>query len=171
MCANVRVWFVALGLFVGPFLAAPVEAAESRGPQGYAVEQVNGTFEDIYLDLESAILAKGLVVDYVGHVNAMLERTAETVGSVTADGSKDPYREARYLQFCSAKLTHEVLSANPLNMAICPYVVFIFELNGEPGVVHVGYRRPIGDPSRVSQRAIAKVDVLLAEIVAEAVGE
>ena len=99
----------------------------------------------------------------------MLERTSEAVGSVTPGGSKSPYIDAKYLQFCSAKLTHEVVSANPLNIAICPYVVFIFELKTDPGKIHVGYRKPIAGPSRLTRKATAKVEALLNDITKQAV--
>jgi len=153
----------------GTALKHPASAAEATHthPAGYEVRAIDGAFEDIFLDLNDAVVGRGLVIDYTGHVDTMLERTAETVGSVSEKGRASPYSAAKYIQFCSAALTHEVLSANPLNLAICPYVVFAFELHTKPGVTHVGYRRPIGDPSRISRRAIAKVEALLREIVDE----
>jgi hypothetical protein len=160
--------FLSLCTFVliGICLAGEIRAETSIGYKSYIKA---GTFEDVMFELNNAILNRGLVVDYTGHLQTMLERTSEAVGSVTPGGSKTPYIEAKYLQFCSAKLTHGVVSANPLNIAICPYVVFIFELKTDPGKIHVGYRRPIAGPSRVSRKAIAKVEALLDEITKEAV--
>ena len=145
--------------------AAGALADETDGYKAYIKD---GTFDDVLFELNNAIVDRGLVVDYTGHLGAMLERTSEAVGSVTPAGSKSPYLKAKYLQFCSAKLTHEVVSANPLNIAICPYVVFIFELKSDPGKIHVGYRKPIAGPSRLTRRATAKVEALLDDITKEA---
>ena len=113
-------------------------------------------------DLSDVIVNRGLVVDYTGHVGKMLERTSG------ATGGKSPYLGARYLQFCSAKLSQAAMQADPDNLAICPYVVFAYELKSEPGTARVGYRRPIAGQSRASREAIAAVEKLLDDIIGEA---
>jgi hypothetical protein len=55
-------------------------------------------------------------------------------------------------------------------MAICPYVVFIFETKSEPGKIIVGYRSPIPGPSKRSKEALAKIEKLLNDIAKEATG-
>lgn len=144
-------------------LSLGVAAAHAESEPGYKAYSKAGKFEDVMFELQNAIINHGLVVDYTGRLNGMLERTSEVVGR----GS--PYVEANYLHFCSAKLTHGAVSADPLNIAICPYVVFIFETKSEPGKIHVGYRRPITDRSARSRQVLAKVEALLDEIVREAV--
>lgn len=156
-------WTAAILVAIG--LATSGAAATELG---YKALKVKGKFADVEFDLKDAIVNRGLVVDYEGHLGKMLSRTSKAVGSVTELGSKSPYREAKYFQFCSAKLTHEVVSANPLNISICPYVVFIFELESEPGVIHVGYRRPFAGPSAVTKKAVDKVEALLLAIITEA---
>ncbi len=151
--------------FAGLCLAGGAGAESAAGYKSYIKA---GQFEDVLFELNNAIVDRGLVVDHTGHLQTMLERTSEAVGSITPGGSKTPYIEAKYMQFCSARLTHEVVSANPLNIAICPYVVFIFELKSDPGKIHVGYRRPIAGPSRLTRKAVAKVESLLDEITKEA---
>ena len=151
------------------WLAASSVRAET--PElGYKMMTVEGTYDDVVFELKNAVVNRGLVIDYTGHLQTMLERTGDAVGSTTEGGAKSPYLNANYYHFCSAKLTHGVVSANPLNIAICPYIMFTYELRAKPGTIHVGYRRPIGDPSRISRQAIAKVEDLLAEIVKEATG-
>ncbi len=120
-------------------------------------------------NLRDAIVNRGLVVDYVGHLNAMLERTSEAAQSVTPKGVKSPYKNAEYMQFCSAKLTHELVSASARNIVNCPYVVFAYELATAPGTVHVGYRPPVGEPSRLTQAVNAKITALLEGIIKDAV--
>lgn len=125
-------------------------------------------FDEVFQDLKDAIINRGFVIDFTGHVDTMLERTSGVAGSVTKSGEKSPYLHAKYVQFCSAKLTHESVSANPYNLAICPYVVFIFESRAKPGTIVVGYRKPQAGPSKLSRAAFAKITKLLADIATEA---
>ncbi len=147
-------------VFAGLCLAGDGRAETAAGYQSYIK---TGKFDDVLFELNNAIIDRGLVVDRTGHLQTMLERTSEAVGS------KTPYIEAKYLQFCSARLTHGAVSANPFNIAICPYVVFIFELKSDQGKIHVGYRRPIAGPSKLTRKALAKVEALLDEITKAAV--
>ena len=154
-----------IAAFAALALALPAAAADTQ--LGYTALKKKASFEDVEADLRDAIINRGMKVDYVGHIGKMLERTSSAVGSVTEEGSKSPYKEAKYFQFCSAKITHDVISKNPLNISICPYVIFLFELKTEPGVVHIGYRRPFGGPSAISRKAIAQVETLLSKIIHE----
>ena len=67
------------------------------------------------------------------------------------------------MQFCPAKLVHEAVSANPFALANCPIALFIYELNYEPGKIHVGYRLPIGSPSSRANEINLKIVSLLHE--------
>jgi len=158
------VWLLAASLAIGMAAGYGASAAEL----GYKALKKKAAFDDVEFELKNAIVNRGFVIDYTGHLGDMLSRTSKTVGSVTELGSASPYLKARYYHFCSAKLTHEVVSANPLNISVCPYVVFLFELKSEPGVAHVGYRRPFAGPSKVTQKAVAKVDALLTAVIEEA---
>ena len=127
---------------------------------GYADEAVtvpfDGSFEDAAFAVESAIVDQGLVIDYVSHVGEMLARTGADVGS-----DKTLFKEADIFIFCSAVVSREVMEVNPMNIAHCPYGIFVAE--DTDGVV-IGYRSyPEGE--------MQKVQDLLAGIVAEAVEE
>lgn len=149
-------------------LVAPLGSAGAMEKRGYKSAITEGDFAEVLQDVQDAIINRGFVIDYIGHVDTMLDRTSETVGSVTERGVKSPFLAAKYVQFCSAKLTHDAVSANPYNIAVCPYVVFVFEERSAPGQIVVGYRRPIPGPSRLTRRALSKIEALLAEIIAEA---
>lgn len=153
---------------IAVILAMLVSPAMSGDERGFKSYETKGNFSDVYVDLQNAIINKGLVIDYVGHLDHMLDRTSASAGSVTKTGSKSPYLAAKFMQFCSAKLSHEVISANPQNIAICPYVVFVYEEKSSPGIVHVGYRRPITGPSKLSRKVFAKIEKLMDDIVKEA---
>ena len=116
----------------------------------------NGSFEDATFAFESAIVDRGLVIDYVSHVGDMLNRTGEDVGS-----DQVLFEAADIFIFCSAVLSREVMEADPMNIAHCPYGIFVADRGDE---VMVGYRDYPDGPMQ-------KVEDLLAEIVAEVTAE
>lgn len=133
-------------------LATP---AFAEGPITTTVED---SFDNVAFAVESAIVAKGLVVDHVSHVGEMLARTKADVG-----GTKDIFTQASVYQFCSASTSRKVMEVDPLNIRFCPYGIFVFETPETPGIVTVGYNDyPEGDMQHVED--------LLKSIVEEAVG-
>jgi uncharacterized protein (DUF302 family) len=123
-----------------------------------------GSFDDIKFDLTNAVIERGLVVDYTGSVAGMLERTGADVGS-----TKKLYRQAEYFIFCSAKLSREMMEADPANIGFCPFVVFIYERSDKPGEIVVGARPPTVRGDDASRKALAEVEALLHGIVSDAV--
>ncbi len=121
-----------------------------------AVTSFDGSFEDATFAVESAIVDQGLVIDYVSHVGEMLARTGADVGS-----DKTLFKEADIFIFCSAVVSRKVMEADPMNIAHCPYGIFVAE--NADGVM-VGYRTYPEGPMQ-------SVQDLLARIVAEAVEE
>lgn len=167
--ARVRATLVlAFTLCLSVWTVAFVQPAAAIGADGYSKVERKAAFEDVWQDLQDAVVNRGLKIDYIGHLDKMLERTSEVAGSVTPAGSKTPYINAKYVQFCSAKLTHQSVSANPYNIAICPFVIFAFEAKVNPGTVVIGYRKPIPGPSRMTRKAFADIEALLAGIINEA---
>ncbi|KAG1649328.1 5-aminolevulinate synthase [Nymphon striatum] len=113
----------------------------------------DGDFEDATFAVESAIVGRGLVIDWVSHTGEMLERTRGDVGSdvVLFDG-------ADIFQFCSAQLSRKVMEADPMNIAFCPYGIFVADQAGD---VIVGYKTFPEGPMQ-------EVQALLDDIVKEA---
>jgi uncharacterized protein (DUF302 family) len=116
----------------------------------------DGSFDDAAFGVESAIVGRGLVIDYVSHTGEMLARTAGDVGS-----DIDLFDEADIYLFCSAVLSRKVMEADPMNIAHCPYGIFVMQRDG---VVSVGYRNLPDGPMQ-------EVQALLDDIVREAVGQ
>jgi uncharacterized protein (DUF302 family) len=165
---------VAVLAFCAPAVAQQTEAGAvvTQTETGFVSYTIKGNFDDVEFDLEDAINAEGLLIDYRGYVNKMLENTAEAVGAVAPDGSKSPFIDATYLHFCSGKLTHDAVDADPANVAICPYLVYVYELRSDPGMVTVGYRRPVAFTTNSPKSAVAlgNIDALLNRIVRKAAG-
>ena len=124
--------------------------------EGVKLYEVDGSFEDATFGVETAIVGKGLVIDYVSHVGEMLERTKADVG-----GGKTIFEEADIFLFCSASLSRKVMEADPMNIAQCPYKVFVAK---QPdGAVQVGYPTMPDGPMK-------EVEALLDAIAKEAAG-
>ena len=120
--------------------------------------EVEDTFDNVAFAVESAIVGRGLVIDYVSHVGEMLERTKADVG-----GTETIFTQADVFLFCSATTSRAVMEADPMNVQHCPYGIFVAEDPASPGTVTVGYRDyPEGE--------MQAVEDLLGEIVAEALG-
>ena len=131
------------------FAAAPALAEE---PMTYAFD---GSFDDAAFAVESAIVGRGLVIDFTSHVGEMLNRTGADVGSEAM-----LFDEADIYLFCSAVVSRQVMEADPMNIQHCPYGVFVAQRGDEVTIGHRDY--PEG--------AMQAVEDLLVEIATEAAG-
>ncbi len=137
------------------FLAVTFLASASVAQAGEdRIVAYEGSFDDATFAVESAIVDRGLVIDYVSHVGDMLNRTGADVGS-----DRQLFVDADIFVFCSAVVSREVMEADPMNLAHCPYGIFVAETS--EGVI-VG-RRDYPDG------AMDKVEALLDGIIDEAV--
>lgn len=114
-------------------------------------------FADVVAGVESAIVNRGFHIDYHGFIGDMLKRTAGDVGA-----TKAIYKDAEFFTFCSAVVSRKVMEAEAIDIAYCPYVVFIYEAEDKPGEIVVGHRKlPAGGERD-------QVNTLLDDIVTEA---
>lgn len=138
------------------FALAFVLVASPALAQQATVYDYDGSFDDATFGVESAIVGRGLVIDWTSHVGEMLERTRADVGSDVVI-----YDNADIFMFCSVTLSRKVMEADPANIAYCPYGVFVTDKDGK---VQVGYRN---QPEGVMQ----DVQALLDDIAREAAGQ
>jgi uncharacterized protein (DUF302 family) len=136
--------------------AALVVAGAAMAEETAVVHAFDGSFEDAAFAVETAIVGRGLVIDYVSHTGEMLNRTGGDVGSDVR-----LFDEADIYVFCSAVVSRKVMEADPMNIAHCPYGIFVAEREGE---VMVGHRTYPEGPMQ-------EVEALLDSIVREAVGD
>lgn len=127
----------ALSFGVGQAVAQDASAASAGDAY---VRTVEGSFDDVTFAVEQAITNEGLVIDLTSHVGDMLARTKEDVG-----GAKDLFAHADIFSFCSAKLSREVMEADPANIQYCPYTIFVYETADAPGTIIVGHRTYPGE--------------------------
>lgn len=137
---------------------ALVLAAGAAFADGIVSYDTNDSFDDVVFGLENAILDEGLVIDAVSHTGDMLERTKADVGSdVTI------FTKADIFSFCSAKISREVMEADPMNVVFCPYDIFVIVRPDTPDTTTIGFRSfPDGE--------MKKVEALLDGIARAAIG-
>lgn len=146
-----RIASAAAVLLLATGAATPLAAEDAA-----IVHSFDGSFEDAAFAVESAIVGRGLVIDYVSHTGEMLNRTAADVGSAVK-----LFEAADIFLFCSAVVSRRVMEADPMNIAHCPYGIFVAERDGQ---VMVGHRSYPEGPMK-------EVEALLDDIAREAVGE
>ena len=142
--------------------------AHSQTNSRYTIS-IEGTFDDVYDEFKNAIINEGLTIDYVGNVDQMLQRTSQAQVN-TGENSKQVapvYLFAKYMQFCSSALTHKAVQANPQNLSMCPFLVFIYETTANPGHIVIGYRPPTLSTDEESKVISQAVVIFLNEILNE----
>ena len=149
------------GVLVALILA--VMATTVLPPSASAEDSISFTrrgsvYEDVRIDLENAVIAEGLKIDYSGNIAAMLQRTGPDVGS-----NQPVYQHAEFIMFCSAKLSRAMMEADPANMSKCPYVVFIYQRAATTKEIVVGYRKV--EVSGRGAKALEEINKLLDRIV------
>ncbi|MFN4264031.1 MAG: DUF302 domain-containing protein [Thioalkalivibrionaceae bacterium] len=118
----------------------------------------------LYRELvEDAITQQGMVINTVGHIASMLERTGAAVGG------EPIYRHGEALEFCSAVYSRRMMEADPHAIVFCPYVIAVYELQSEPGTVYIGYQKTpvVGDEA--TQSALNEVNALIERVVQGAI--
>ena len=128
-------------------LTGPLAAA-----QDVVTYPFHGSYDDSTFAIENAIIERGLVIDQVNQIGAMLDRTAKDVGA-----TKRIYKHAQTYLFCSAVVSRAVMEADPLNIAYCPYKVFVFETDEGVTIGHLKY------PAGAMQQAEKLVDGIARE--------
>ncbi len=139
---------------------ALVTATAAQEPKTFVKK---GSYDDVKFELNNAIIARGLALSAVGNIGEMLTRTGPDVGS-----SKEIYKAAEYLSFCSAKLSRQLAEAAPENLVFCPFVIVVYEAVAKPGEIVVAYRPIATRGGAASKAAIAETEKLLEAIARDA---
>lgn len=124
--------------------------------QGAITFPYSGSFEDASFAVESAIIDRGLVIDFTSHVGDMLNRTGADVGS-----AETIFDNAQIFLFCSAAVSRRVMEADPMNIMHCPYGIFVAEREGEVMIGHRDY------PDGPMQEVEALLDAIILEAIAQ----
>lgn len=151
-------------LLLAGFAALPASAAETANVTSY---ETDAPFDEVRQDLTDAIVNRGYVIDYEAFVGDMLARTGADVG---ADKTIFEDGRANIMQFCSATLSRDAMEADIINLAFCPYGLFVYESADAAGTVTVGFRRLDEVGSEESKAALGEINAVLDEIAKEVAG-
>jgi uncharacterized protein (DUF302 family) len=139
------------------------------GPGGSADEhpvktvRVSGDFKDIRDSVRQAIEGKGINIAHTLPAGDMLNRTGKDFGIAV-----NTFIQAETVEFCSARISHRLVQANPENILLCPFTISIYVLTTDPENVRLSYRRPFTLPDDNSQAAVQEVVQLIEGVISEA---
>lgn len=146
---------VAVALLCSPALAFAAEA--------YTVLfKAQGTFTEVRNQVESSIEGKGLKINHSNKIAEMLERTGKDLGA-----TKQVYENGEQFEFCSARISRNMMEADPHAIAMCPYIVSVYTIPNDKNV-YIAYRKPATSKNPALKKALADVDKLLTEIIKDA---
>lgn len=120
---------------------------------------INETFEVAKDNVKDALSDKGLKINTVAHISAMLKRTGKSLGNPS-----NIYTQAENIEFCSATVSRATMQANPHNIVYCPYIISIYSLKSNPKVTYISYRRVPAVKDAKSNKALQAVEKLLDDI-------
>ena len=151
-------------LVAGVLVGIPATATEPPGNPAIATQsKVTARYQDVRDDLLMAIEAEGFVVGAIGDLGGMLARSGTELGHQPA------YLNAEYFNFCPAAIAHELVAADPNNLAYCPFQLFLYEAVARPGTIVVGYRHPGVDGNAATRAVLARAEQVFADIAKAAV--
>ena len=134
-------------------------AFATSGP--FVTKTVEGKFDEVYLGLKDVITGRGINIAHTLGASAMLNRTGPAFGI-----KKNVYINAETVEFCSAKISHELAAQNPQNVVLCPFTISVYVLTSDPKNVRLTYRIPVG--AKGSERVVGKIVKLIESIIKEA---
>jgi len=155
--------FITLTLIFGFLAGSVLPSAFAADYAHLKLYTTRGSFDDIRQDVEIAIAGRGLVVDHISHISAMLERTGKGLAP-----SGDIFKKAESLQFCSGTVSRSMMQTDSSNIVFCPYSIVVYSLPTDPEKVYVGYRRPELVGSEASKASLKEVEDLIDGIIKEA---
>ncbi len=122
----------------------------------------DAVYADTLATVKDIIKGKGINIAHTLPAGDMLERTGSAYGV-----KEKVLNNGEIVEFCSAKISHKLIHANPENINICPFSVAVYVLSSDPKNVRLTTRLPyIRDEA--SQAASAEMQALVKGIVDEA---
>lgn len=144
------------------FYITDAVGSNDAGPSPLIVYETQGDFGDIKEDIEMAIIDRGLLVSGTLHISDMLNRTGPDLGY-----QRPVYHQAESIEFCSASVSHLMVSAHPANAAICPFTIAIYSLSAAPEKVYLAFRRIYlaGEAEKAHQVIFELMDSIVRDVI------
>lgn len=111
--------------------------------------------------LKDVIAGKGISISHTLPPAEMLARTGPAYGI-----NEQVLKHGEMIEFCSAKISHQLIQANFENITLCPFSISIYVLNADPDNVRMTFRKPyvLNDASK---QPVEEMTNLIMEIIQE----
>ncbi|NOZ10227.1 MAG: DUF302 domain-containing protein [Gammaproteobacteria bacterium] len=160
-----------IAMLLTPLLACSTDEPGTPSPSSSATSSdymvlrstTKFPFNDVAENIDMAITDLGYKIDNHAYIGRMLERTKEALGA-----KNTVYLNAQQFRFCPAQYSRNMLSADPHNIAFCPYIINVYNTPDNPKKVYVMFRKPAIVGSEESKKALRAVETLLTGIIDEA---
>lgn len=126
------------------------------------VFKAQGKYGDVRDQVQTSIEGKGLKINHTNQIAGMLERTGKDIGA-----TKQVYENGEQFEFCSAKISREMMEADPHAIVMCPYIISVYTIPGDK-TVYIAYRKPGPAKAPALKKALGDVEKLLTEIIKDA---
>ncbi len=148
-------------MFLAVVLISCSLGSHAAGKDAYSVVYTaHGDFEFIRDAVAAAIEGQGLKINHFNKISAMLDNTAAAVGS-----TRKIYLNAEQIEFCSATVSRQMMEADPHSVAMCPYIISIYNLPADPKTIYISYRKPPIGNNPKSKAAFRAEEKLLDGII------
>jgi uncharacterized protein (DUF302 family) len=142
--------------------SAPSTDEKKQDELSVVITKAGFSFDEIDESVRMAIADGGMIVSGTLHVSEMLNRTGKDIGF-----DNDIFKRSEAVEFCSALISHKMAAVHPANITMCPFTIAIYELNAEPDVIYLAYRRVklLGDGKKVEDDIITLLQGIVDESV------
>lgn len=137
------------------FMAGTAIAAENYT----VIFKAKGGYEEVRDFIRMGIESEGLVINNVGHIADMLERTGKDLGA-----TKKVYEYGEQFEFCSATLSRTMMEADPHAIVLCPFIISVYQMPGDK-TVYLSYRKPAYTKNPKLKKALAEIEKLQVKII------
>lgn len=144
-------------------LLACASSLASAAENYFVLFKAQGSYEDVRDFIRMGIEAEGLVINNVGHIADMLERTGKDIGATTK-----VYEAGEQLEFCSSTLSRAMMEADPHAIVLCPFIISVYQPAGDK-TVYVSYRKPPQTKNAKLRKVLADIEKLQLKIIKGAI--
>lgn len=127
------------------------------------VYKAQGNYADVRDFIRMGIESEGLVINNVGHIADMLERTAKDIGA-----TKLIYEGGEQFEFCSSTLSRAMMEVDPHAIALCPFIISVYKMPNDK-TVYVSYRKPAYTRNLKLRKVLANIEKLQVKIIKGAI--
>jgi uncharacterized protein (DUF302 family) len=132
--------------------------------ENYAVVfKAQGNYTDVRDFIRIGIESEGLVINNVGHIADMLERTGKDVGA-----TRQVYEHGEQFEFCSSTLSRAMMEVDPHAIALCPFIISVYKMPGDK-TVYVSYRKPAQTKNAKLRKVLTDIEKLQLKIIKSAI--